>query len=89
MSKNVLDHEPSNALFVSDNDPLIFYETIIKFSLSHLKPSGQIYFEINEAFGKEMVELFDRNGFSEIILKKDINGRDRMVKGERITGLFV
>jgi len=84
MSRNVLDYEPSQALFVSDDDPLIFYNTIIKFSQSHLKPSGKIYFEINEAFGEKMIRLLEDNGFLGIVLKKDVNGRDRMIRGGKL-----
>ncbi len=83
MRRNVLDHEPESALFVSDDDPLIFYKTIIKFSLSHLKPSGRLYFEINEAFGAEMISLLEANSFLDILLKKDMNGKDRMISAKR------
>lgn len=83
MSKNVIDYEPESALFVSDEDPLIFYRTILKFSQNHLKPRGKVYFEINEAFGEEMRQLLIDYGFSDIVLKRDMNGRDRMVVGSR------
>ncbi len=82
MSKNVLEYEPELALFVPDNDPLLFYKTIIDFGLKNLNKEGKIYFEINEAFGQEMINLFEVNNFSEITLKKDINGKHRMIKGK-------
>ncbi len=82
MSKNVLEYEPELALFVPDHDPLLFYKTIIDFGLKNLNKEGKIYFEINEAFGQEMINLFEVNNFSEITLKKDINGKHRMIKGK-------
>jgi release factor glutamine methyltransferase len=81
MHKNVLDFEPELALFVSNENPLIFYQAIINFSLNHLNPGGKIYFEINEAFGKETSVLLEENSFHNIDLKKDINGKDRMLRG--------
>ena len=79
MEKNVLEYEPGLALFVTDEKPLIFYERIADFAITHLKNRGSLYFEINEAFGKECVEMLQGKGFSNIILKKDINGKDRMI----------
>ena len=80
MERNVLDHEPAIALFVSDEKPLIFYERIADFALIHLRDQGRLYFEINEAFGKECMEMLQGKGFSDIILKKDIHGKDRMIR---------
>ena len=80
MLRNVTDYEPGLALFVPDSDPLIFYRLIAEIALVQLKPGGNIYFEINEKFGNEVVELLKSKGFINIILKKDINGKDRMVK---------
>ena len=80
MQSNVLNFEPHTALFVPDNNPLLFYKTIAEFSIKSLKKGGMLFFEINEAFGKETVELLERYGFNHIILKKDISGKDRMVK---------
>ena len=80
MEKNVLEYEPELALFVPDKNPLIFYERISDFALAHLKNCGSLYFEINEAFGKECVEMLETKGFSNIIVKKDINGKDRMIR---------
>ena len=79
MEKNVLDHEPELALFVSDEQPLIFYQRITDFSKIHLKNKGRLYFEINEAFGSECFTMLQQKGFSEVILKKDIHGKDRMI----------
>ncbi len=81
MSNNVLDYEPHNALFVDDNEALIFYREICVFANENLNIGGSIYFEINEQFGNETIELLKQNGFSNITLKQDLNGKDRMVKG--------
>lgn len=81
MHKNVLDFEPELALFVSNENPLIFYKTISDFSLSYLNPGGKIYFEINEAYGEESTLLLQEKMFRDIILKKDINGKNRMLRG--------
>ena len=81
MQANVLNHEPELALFVSDEDPLVFYKSIVNFGLSHLNSNGQLFFEINESYGSKMFELLNEKGFSHISLKKDINGKDRMIKG--------
>lgn len=80
MEKNVLDFEPELALFVQDEKPLIFYEQIADFALIHLKKPGRLYFEINEAFGNECAEMLRQKGFAGIELKKDINGKDRMIR---------
>ncbi len=80
MDRNVLDFEPGIALFVDDNDPLLFYKTIAEFGKNYLKPGGTVYFEINEAFGKGVVSLLNTMGYSDITLRKDISGKDRMVK---------
>ena len=80
MDQNVLKFEPHLALFVPNEDALLFYKAIAKFSLTHLKRGGRVYVEINEALGKEVVRLFEENEFSEVILKKDMQGKDRMVK---------
>ncbi|MFA5328874.1 MAG: peptide chain release factor N(5)-glutamine methyltransferase [Prolixibacteraceae bacterium] len=84
MEKNVLDFEPELALFVPDEKPLIFYERIADFALLHLKSQGKLYFEINEAFGSECSAMLQQKGFSEVILKKDIHGKDRMVCAKNI-----
>jgi release factor glutamine methyltransferase len=81
MNRNVLDFEPHNALFVSDEDPLIYYRTILDQSVSILKPGGKAYFEINEKKGEEMHRLMEAKGYSEVVVAKDINGKNRFVKG--------
>ena len=82
MHKNVLDFEPGLALFVPNKDPLIFYRSILNFGLNHLNKNGKIYFEINELYGKETKSLMQEKGFEDIVLKRDINGKDRMIKGK-------
>jgi release factor glutamine methyltransferase len=80
MSANVLDHEPHLALFVKDDDALLFYRTITKVANKILKPSGQLYFEINESLGKDTNDLLSNSGFSNVELKKDHFQKDRMIK---------
>lgn len=82
MEENVLAYEPHTALFVDDNDPLIFYRRIAEFAKVYLKKGGTLYFEINEALGQEMIELLESLGFSSVRLIKDLNGRDRMTYAE-------
>ncbi len=79
MKPNVLDNEPHLALFVENEDPLLFYRAICKFAQIYLKDGGQLFFEINEYFGQEMVQLLSDHRFSKIELKKDIFGKDRMI----------
>ena len=80
MNKNVLDYEPHNALFVSDNDPLIYYKEIAKIATNNLNKNGLLFFEINEKYSKQIIELLSNLNFVDIELKKDINGRDRIIK---------
>jgi len=80
MKANVLDNEPHLALFVENNNPLLFYEKIIQFSKSYLHVKGSLYFEINEHFGKEICNLLETNGFKDVQLRQDMFGKDRMVK---------
>jgi release factor glutamine methyltransferase len=82
MRDNVLKYEPHLALFVPDDDALVFYKAIAKFSKAHLRPDGSVYVEINEALGEDVVALFRSNGFKEVVLKKDIHGKDRMVRAK-------
>src|SRR4030095_9566086 len=79
MRPNVLNFEPSAALFVPDDDPLVFYKAITDFGLTHLTPNGYIFVESNEAFGKQVAELFHLKGFSSVI-KQDMQGKNRMIK---------
>ncbi|MBD1384781.1 peptide chain release factor N(5)-glutamine methyltransferase [Mucilaginibacter rigui] len=80
MHQNVTGFEPHSALFVPENDPLIFYKAIADYALEYLSPGGLLFFEINENFGKETVELLTDKGFIDIELRRDMSGRDRMVK---------
>lgn len=80
MEANVLEFEPEMALFVPNENPLLFYEAIAQFGQKHLNEGGQIYFEINEALGNETVGLLERMGYGEVTLRKDIFGKDRMVR---------
>lgn len=83
MRDNVLKYEPHLALFVPNEDALLFYKKIAKFCQEHLKPEGSVYVEINEALGEEVVEVFKEFGFISVQLKKDMQGKDRMVKANR------
>jgi len=80
MLRNVTDYEPHIALFVPDADPLIFYRAIADLAQFNLKPGGNLYFEINEQYGNEVIELLAQKGYINIILKEDINGKKRMVR---------
>ena len=80
MQQNVLAWEPEIALFVKDETPLLFYERIADQSTKVLNKNGILYFEINEKYGKETVDMLAQKGFVNIELKKDINDKDRMVK---------
>lgn len=80
MKNNVLRNEPHLALFVDDDDPLVFYKSITEFASKHLKKGGQLYFEINQYLANEMVELLEDFKFQNIELKKDIFGNFRIIK---------
>ncbi len=80
MHTNVTDFEPHSALFVPEDDPLIFYKAIADFAACHLVPNGLLFFEINENYGNQIVKLLEDKGFKNIELRKDMSGRDRMVK---------
>ena len=80
IKKNVLDNEPHLALFVEDNDALIFYKKIAELAQKNGSENGQLYFEINQYLGKEMVDLLEKMNFKNIELRKDIYGNDRMIK---------
>lgn len=83
MSEIVLKHEPEMALFVPNDDPLLFYRAIAKFGLKRLKGNGLLYFEINAAYGKETCQLLENMGYQEVVLREDVTGKDRMVKAKR------
>lgn len=79
MARHVLDFEPSLALFVPDEDALLFYRKIAQFGKTHLREGGAVFVEINEALGKETVNLFEQLGYT-VMLRKDLQGKDRMIK---------
>nr|WP_294934348.1 peptide chain release factor N(5)-glutamine methyltransferase [uncultured Flavobacterium sp.] len=81
IKKNVLDFEPHLALFVEDTDALLFYRKITELAVKNLAESGQLYFEINQYLGKEMIALLEKHNFKNIELRQDIYGNDRMLKG--------
>ena len=83
MNRNVLDFEPHTALFVPDNDPLVFYRALINLAELILVPEGRVYFEINETMGSSLLKLLDSNGYLRAEIIKDINGKDRIIKGTR------
>lgn len=83
MEHNVLDWEPELALFVPDNDPLKFYRRIAEVGRDILSPKGILYYEINQAYGKETVALLEQMGYQSIELRQDQFGNDRMIKAFR------
>lgn len=82
IKENVLQYEPHLALFVEDNDALLFYRTIAQLGKSSLKHGGMLYFEINQYLGNETVKMLAESYYKDIILKKDLFGNDRMVKAK-------
>lgn len=80
MHDNVLRHEPHLALFVPDNDPLLFYRKIARFSKEHLQPGGYLFFEINEAHGHDTATMLEELGYSAIKIKCDLQGKERMIR---------
>jgi len=80
MQQNVLDNEPHLALFVKDQNPLLFYNKIAELAKAHLTKNGCLFFEINQYLGKETVDLLHTKGFKNIELRKDMFGADRMIK---------
>lgn len=84
MFKNVLDFEPAQALFVPDEDPLIFYRKIAELGLTCLKPAGRIYVEVNEALGEETAALFTPGSYASVQVLKDMFGKNRFIKAIKI-----
>jgi release factor glutamine methyltransferase len=84
MHRNVLEYEPGVALFVPDDDPLMYYKKIVEVGKDILKSGGKIYVEINERFGQATAELFETYGFKDIMIIKDIHNKDRIVKAIKI-----
>jgi len=85
MLPNVLNHEPHLALFVPDSDPLLFYHRIIAFCEQYLEMNGYVFVEIHEELAEETIQLFDRAGFANIELRKDLQGKSRMIKAQRVS----
>lgn len=83
MEPNVLDYEPHTALFVPDNDPLLFYRAITHYAVYALNPGGRIYFEINSLYGKETAKLLSDNNFIDVDIIKDMYGLDRFVSAAK------
>ena len=80
MERNVLEHEPELALFVPDDDPLLFYRTIARFAAKALNPSGALYFEINPLYVSEMQQMLSKEGFSHTEIRNDQFGKQRFTK---------
>ena len=80
MEPNVLDYEPSLALFVSDEDPLVFYKAIAEYAMKSLKNDGKLYFEINPAYVNELQDLLTNAGFKDVTVRDDQYGKQRMIK---------
>ena len=80
MENHVLNHEPHLALFVDDDDPLIFYRIISQFAVKNLKKGRGLYFEINSRFGQETLRLIQQRPFDKVSLLQDLSGRDRMIR---------
>ena len=83
MRPNVLDHEPHLALFVSDDDPLVFYRAVSEWAMALLKPSGYAVVEINEALGEQTADIYRNAGFKDVHIIKDLNDKDRFVSFRR------
>lgn len=84
MRPNVLENEPELALFVNDSNPLVFYKAIANAAKRHLKSDGYVFCEINEAFGIETATIFQEMGFVDVTIRKDINGKERMVRAKKL-----
>lgn len=83
MQEHVLSYEPHLALFVEDESPLIFYDRIAVQAAQKLRSGGWLYFEINEKYGDEMIQLLKQYAFSDIELKEDLQGKNRMIRGRK------
>lgn len=83
MHKNVLEHEPHLALFVENEDPLLFYRKIAEYGQTHLGNEGLLFFEINALLGAETKEMLEQYGYKDITIRKDSNGKERMIRCKR------
>ena len=79
MRRNVTDYEPDTALFVEDSDPLIFYRSIARTARRMLKPGGRLYYEIYELYATQMRTMLEAEGYSDIVVREDFRGKQRMV----------
>lgn len=84
MDAHILNHEPHLALFVADDNPLIFYDGISDFAKTNLVSGGLLFFEINRSYGDDIVKMLEQKRFRNIELRKDISGNNRMVKAEKV-----
>ena len=82
MEQNVLEYEPHTALFVPDNNALLFYKRIADIALNLLTPAGRLYFEINQAKGAETVKMLETKGFTGVALSQDLSKKDRMIRAK-------
>ncbi|WP_036678818.1 peptide chain release factor N(5)-glutamine methyltransferase [Daejeonella oryzae] len=82
MHQNVLEHEPHTALFVPDDDALLFYKAIANYAAIHLNVSGLLFLEINEHLGEQTLEVLKKAGFKNLQLRSDLRGKDRMIRAE-------
>lgn len=82
MDRNVVDYDPGLALFVPNDEPLLFYDAISTYATQHLNTGGKLYFEIHEQFGEEVCEMMREKGFSKVRMHQDMQGKDRMVVGQ-------
>lgn len=80
MRKNVLRYEPEKALFISDNSPLVFYDKIVELAIKHLSKNGILFFEVNQYLGDDVVELLKQKSFTDVQLKKDFRGNNRVIR---------
>ena len=83
MEQNVLDYEPETALFVPDDDPLLFYRTIARYGENTLKQGGWLYFEINPLYVSELCQMFCIMSYHDIEVKEDQYGKTRMIRARR------
>lgn len=82
LQEQVKAYEPHQALFVEENDPLVFYRKIAEYAQQHLSPGGKLYFEVHRDYAVACKTMLEKLGFIKVVLKKDINGNDRMLRGE-------
>ena len=83
MKKNVLDYEPGIALFVEDENPLIFYKAIAEFGQKHLNIGGKLFCEINQYLSEETMQLYEKQGYANVQVKNDMSGNPRIIYCEK------